>query len=95
MAHTGVEQQLHHWKVRVGDGVVKRCIAVAVCHVDHKLQQLRGDGGEGMHIGLDNSCVGCFVTGHTQPLLQHSGVGGPLRSHTIRTVRETNLTGCC
>lgn len=68
---------------------MKRCVPVAVCHVDHKLQQLRGDGGEGTHIGLDNGCVRCFVTGHAQPLLQHSGVGGPLRSDTMSTIRET------
>lgn len=68
---------------------MKRCVPVAVCHVDHKLQQLRGDGGKGTHIGLDNSCVRCFVTGHAQPLLQHSGVGGPLRSDTMSTIRET------
>lgn len=85
---TSAEQQFHHREVGVGDGVVKRCIPVAICHVDHKLQQLRGDWGEGVHISLDNSRVGCFVTGHTQPLLQHGGVGCPLRSDTMRTLKR-------
>lgn len=90
---TGVEQQLHHGEVGVGDGVVKSCVPVAVCHVDHKLQQLRGDGGEGVHVGLDNGCVRRFVTGDAQPLLQHAGVGGPLKSDTMRPIREAVAAG--
>ena len=66
---------------------MKRGVPVAVCHVDYKLQQLRGDGGEGVHVGLDNGRVRSFVTGHTQPLLQHGGVGRPLRSDRMRTLR--------
>lgn len=85
---TGVEQQLHHREVGVRDGVVKSCIPVAVCHVDHELQQLRGDGGEGAHVGLDNGGVRRFVTGDAQPLLQHGGVGGPLGSDTKRPISE-------
>ncbi|TNN70001.1 hypothetical protein EYF80_019677 [Liparis tanakae] len=77
---TGLQQQFHHGEVGVGDGVVERRVPVAVCHVDHKLQQLRRDGGEGAHVGLDDRRVRRFVAGHAQPLLQHGGVGGPLRS---------------
>ncbi len=69
---------------------MKCCIPVSVCHVDHKLQQLRGDGGKCAHVGLDNSCVCCFVTGHTQPLLQHGGVSCPLKSDTMRTIRDAD-----
>lgn len=67
---------------------MESCVPVAICHVDHKLQQLRGDRGEGAHVGLDNHRVRCFVTGHTEPFLQHGGVGCPLKSDTMRTIRD-------
>lgn len=66
---TSVQQQFDHREVGVGDSVVERCVPIAVRHVDHKLQQLRGHRGKGVHIGLDNSRVRSFVTGHAQPLL--------------------------
>ena len=53
-------------------------VAVSVRHVDYELQQLRGDGGEGIHVGLDHARVCSLVTGHAQPLLQNCGVSCPL-----------------
>lgn len=87
---TSVQQQLDHREVGVGDGVVQGRVAVAVSHIDHKLQQLWGDGGEGIHIGPDHGSVSCLVTGHPKPLLEHRGVGCPLgRENTDTGLRLT------
>ncbi len=36
------------------------------------------NGGKGVHVGFDYCSVSCLMTGHSEPLLQHRGVGCPL-----------------
>lgn len=87
---TGVQQQLHYGEVGVRDGVVQSCVSIAVGHVDDELKELRGNGGERVHVGLHHRSVSSFMTGDPEPLLQDAGVGCPLKTRNTQTVSFTN-----
>lgn len=78
---TCVQQQAHHAEVGVGDAVVEGCVAVAVGHVDHVLQQDGGQLGEGHEVVGDAGGLRRLRTGHAEPLQLHRVSAGQLGTH--------------
>lgn len=90
--HTSIQQLLDHTEVGVGDAVVQRSVAIAICHISHMTLHQRGDAVRSAQEVPHGSSLCGLLTGHAEPLLLQRVQAGPLeRKHTNTSSRAGHL----
>lgn len=75
---TCIEQLLDNMEVGMGDAVMEGCVAIAIGHVDHVLQQGRRDVPESIQVILHHGSHRRLLTGHAKPLMLDRVYARPL-----------------